>query len=166
MANVWQHIPRDGHVYHDVRVAQIARLVAKEIEKLDGYELKFLEFEHYLKTFQKNEKGLCFPDILLGFARFDDVIILDIEIDCGSISRADFKQKINSFSPTILLVCNSPKRLDLLYKYLQQMETDKNVYLTTVEQLKREGFFRGRWLSYLRKAWVTLGEDNVKRRLV
>lgn len=152
VSNVWSHY---ADIYHDLMVSELARTAVYEIERSEGYQIAFFLLEHCLKTVEV-KKGLCYPDFKIGVKTLVGERIYDVEIDCGTISRADFIAKMNSFDGIILVATNTKERMVLLRRYTTGLYSGKTIYISTYEKIMREGFFKGKWFSVAANDWRLL----------
>ena len=157
VSNVWTHGSKYSDMYHDLMTSELARMALWEIEKAEGFENVFYINEHCLKTGKAAQKGLCYPDFLLGIKTTDGEEKYAVEIDCGTVSQADFIAKMKSFGDTILVVTNTENRMNLLRGYCLRMYRSKAIYMNTYENIKkREGFFKAKWFSIAANQWQVL----------
>lgn len=152
VSNVWSYCPKDADIYHDLMVSELARMAVYEMAGSQVYGITFFLLEHCLKT-GKAKKGLCYPDFKIGLKTQVGERIYNVEIDCGTISRADFIAKMDSFDGIILLATNTKERMDLLRRYTVSLYHGKSIYINTFERIKREGFFKGKWFSFAANEW-------------
>lgn len=155
VSNFWCHFPKND-IFHDLIVSGLAKIVAKEIDEIEGYSIDSLVFERQLKTLHKGRKGVCYPDFQICIKKPDCQCVYDVEIDCGNISRADLIAKMNSFRNVMLFITHKAARMELLYRYIIESHCGKAAYICSYERIVNQGFFKGRWFSIIDRKWVFL----------
>lgn len=147
LSNIWVNC-NEKTVEHDIYVAACARKIYKEGVNDRIFDLASIMLECGLKTKGKLKRGTYCPDILFNIREATGIKSIFMEIDCGTISRADFIGKIRHFEGLIYILTNSVARLNLLIAYLMTEGVEKKVHLACLKDFYSNTLLSCPWHTY------------------
>lgn len=156
--NIRQSLPNPPETFHDIMVASTIRKIMDE-SRNDLYKIEYLHTEHYVKKLHGRNgrgKGYFFPDCRARIVPHKGAaLVVDLEVDAGSMGRSQLFTKIVSFKNATLIVCPNAARLKKIFHDLTdgQAKMPKNplpaqLYLTLWNDFVKEGFRFGKVFDF------------------
>jgi hypothetical protein len=154
--SAWTHLPREGHVQHDLLVAKSARKLYRENEHITIYFEPFLRREFALTG--KKRREVYFPDFRLSFIKdneYSEEKSFNFEIVAGGITRKAFLGKIRSSTHHILFITKRAETAVFLYNYAMKLSRAGVINDQKIERIHftfAEEFFEYNSATY---EWLT-----------
>jgi hypothetical protein len=154
--SAWTHLPREGHVQHDLLVAKSARKLYRENEHIAIYFEPFLRREFALTG--KKRREIYFPDYRLSFIsndRYAEEKSFNFEIVAGGVTRKAFLGKIRSSIYHILFITKRSETEVFLYNYAMKLNRAGVINDQKIERIhftRAEEFFEYNSATY---EWLT-----------
>ncbi|HSW62544.1 MAG TPA: hypothetical protein VLH56_04400 [Dissulfurispiraceae bacterium] len=146
--NVRTGFPKAAELVHDLAVARSARRIIEDCQQGVGITLVGLFTEPYLRrdyAFQplrRVKKGeVFFPDYQVWMSQNSKEVVLDVEIDGNSMSRARLLRKIRHLENEILLLVPTFERLKQAYNYLDTGGKYSDILVKRIYLLEWQSFF-------------------------
>ncbi|HBR21603.1 MAG TPA: hypothetical protein DD713_03400 [Nitrospiraceae bacterium] len=147
LSNIRCFFPRHADIFHDLMVSAVTKIAERDINEYIKFEYLSLYTETYIKKEHAGKKGIFYPDLRIRITNSEGSMNFDLEVDCGTISKAAFIGKIRTFQGIILIVVRTDARMKLLQRYLREIGPNKIVLITFIDNITADGFLHCKWLT-------------------